>query len=46
MVLDPERRANAAMADEPKPARPVRKKRGRRPREEFVDYVVAIEGWD
>jgi hypothetical protein len=46
LVLDPERRASAAMADEPKPARPARKKRGRRPREEFVDYIVAIEGWD
>lgn len=23
-----------------------RKKRGRKPREQFVDYIVAIEGWD
>jgi hypothetical protein len=34
------------MAEELKPARPARKKRGRKPREEFVDYIVAIEGWD
>jgi hypothetical protein len=35
------------MADESKkPARPARKKRGRKPREEFVDYIVEIEDWD
>lgn len=35
------------MADEPKPAKSARKKKRRRkPREEFVDYIVAIEGWD
>lgn len=34
------------MADEPKPARAARMKRGRKPREEFIDYIIAIEGWD
>jgi hypothetical protein len=34
------------MTIEPKP-KPVRKaKRRRKPREEFVDYVVEIDGWD
>lgn len=34
------------MATEPKP-KPVRKaKRGRKPREEFVDHIVEIDGWD
>ncbi|MGY3396471.1 hypothetical protein ACVWW6_009062 [Bradyrhizobium sp. USDA 3311] len=34
------------MAAEPKPTRPAKKKRRRRPREEIVDYVVEIDGWD
>lgn len=34
------------MAAEPKPKAVKKKKRRRAPREEFVDYVVAIEGWD
>ena len=34
------------MVTEPKP-KPVRKaKRRRKPREEFVDYIVEIDGWD
>src|SRR3979411_1502236 len=34
------------MAAEPKPKAAAKKKRRRAPREEFVDYVVEIEGWD
>lgn len=35
------------MAGEPKPEAAGKKKRRRRaPREEFVDYVVEITGWD
>lgn len=34
------------MATEPKPARPTKKKRQRKLREEFVDYIVEIESWD
>ncbi len=34
------------MAEELKPARFTRKKRGRKPLEEFVDYIVEIESWD
>ncbi|MCW2082408.1 UNVERIFIED_ORG: hypothetical protein M2193_004583 [Bradyrhizobium japonicum] len=33
------------MTGEPKPTRSAKKRR-RKPREEIVDYVVAIEGWD
>jgi hypothetical protein len=33
------------MATEPKPTTPP-KKRWRKPREEFVDYIMTIEGWD
>ena len=33
------------MATEPKP-KTARKKRRRAPPEEFVDYVVEIDGWD
>jgi hypothetical protein len=35
-----------AMAVEPKPKAVRKKKRRRVPQEEFVDYVVEIEGWD
>ncbi|MDE5454139.1 hypothetical protein GWE18_15020 [Bradyrhizobium sp. CSA112] len=31
---------------EPKPKKSAIKRRGRQPREELVDYIVAIEGWD
>ncbi|MDX3968284.1 MAG: hypothetical protein QHD01_17020 [Bradyrhizobium sp.] len=34
------------MAAEPKSTKSAKKKRRRRPREEIVDYLVAIEGWD
>jgi hypothetical protein len=34
------------MATEPKPKVPRQAKRRREPREEFVDYIVAIEDWD
>ena len=34
------------MAAEPKPKAAAKKKRRRAAREEFVDYVVEIEGWD
>ncbi|WP_051380639.1 hypothetical protein [Bradyrhizobium sp. WSM1743] len=34
------------MATGPKPTRSAKKKRRRKPREEIVDYVVAIEDWD
>jgi hypothetical protein len=34
------------MADEPKPTKSARKRRRRKPREEFVDYIVAIDAWD
>ncbi|QAU48864.1 hypothetical protein [Bradyrhizobium guangzhouense] len=34
------------MAAEPKPSRRVKRKRRRKPREEIVDYVVEIDGWD
>jgi hypothetical protein len=34
------------MATEPKPKATKKKKRRRAPAEEFVQYVVAIEGWD
>jgi hypothetical protein len=34
------------MAVEPKPKTVRKKKRRRVPQEEFVDYVVEIEGWD
>jgi hypothetical protein len=34
------------MAAEPKPKAVKKKKRRRPPPEEFVKYVVAIEGWD
>ncbi|WP_271557606.1 hypothetical protein [Bradyrhizobium sp. CCBAU 45394] len=34
------------MAAEPKPSRRVKGKRRRKPREEIVDYVVEIDGWD
>jgi hypothetical protein len=34
------------MAGEPKPKAARKKKRRRTPREEFVDYIVEIEGWD
>jgi hypothetical protein len=33
------------MADEPKPAKAAKKKRRRKPGEEYVDYVVAVEDW-
>jgi hypothetical protein len=34
------------MATEPNPTRPAKKKRRRKPREEFVDYIAEIEDWD
>ncbi|AWO92703.1 MULTISPECIES: hypothetical protein [Bradyrhizobium] len=34
------------MTAEPKPTRPAKKERRRRLPEEFVDYVVEIDGWD
>jgi len=34
------------MTAEPKPSRRVKRKRRRKPREEIVDYVVEIDGWD
>ena len=34
------------MTDKPKSTKPAREKRRRKPREEFVDYIVAIEGWE
>ncbi|MCK1603436.1 hypothetical protein IVB02_18810 [Bradyrhizobium sp. 166] len=34
------------MADEPKSRTAAKKMRRRKPREEFVDYVVEIDGWD
>jgi hypothetical protein len=34
------------MASEPKSKAAGKKKRRRAPREEFVDYVVEITGWD
>lgn len=34
------------MATEPKPTRLLKKKRRRKPREQIVDYIVAIENWD
>jgi hypothetical protein len=34
------------MAAEPKPKAATKKKRRQAPREEIVEYVVAIEGWD
>lgn len=34
------------MAAEPKAKAAGKKKRRRAPREEFVDYVVEIDGWD
>jgi hypothetical protein len=34
------------MAAAPKPKAAGKKKRRRAPREEFVDYVVEIDGWD
>lgn len=34
------------MATEPKPKATGKKKRRRAPREEIVDYVVEIDGWD
>jgi hypothetical protein len=34
------------MATEPKPQAAKKKKRRRAPREEFVDYVAAIEDWE
>jgi hypothetical protein len=42
------RQASIAMVDEPNPTKPARKrkKRRRKPREEFVDYIVAIEDWN
>lgn len=40
------RRAVLAMGIEPKPTRSAKKNRRRKPREEIVDYVVAIEDWD
>jgi hypothetical protein len=33
------------MATEPKPKAPRKAKRRRKPPEEFVDYIVAIEDW-
>jgi hypothetical protein len=37
---------DVAMAAEPKPKAAAKKKRRRAAREEFVDYVGEIEGWD
>jgi hypothetical protein len=34
------------MTAEPKPKAARQKNRRRAPREEYVDYVVAIEGWN
>ena len=34
------------MAAEPKPKAARKKKRRRAPREEYVDYIVGIDGWD
>ncbi len=34
------------MTVEPKPTRPAKKKRRRKPPEEFVDYIVEIVSWD
>jgi hypothetical protein len=34
------------MVTEPKPRTPRQAKRRRKPREEFVDYIVGIDDWD
>jgi hypothetical protein len=34
------------MAAESKPKAALKRKRRRTPREEYVDYIVEIEGWD
>jgi hypothetical protein len=38
--------AEIPMGTEPKPKSASRKKRRRKPPEEFVDYIVRIESWD